>query len=373
MTEGSYHYERKTLKDRLTGQILRILEIEIPIFTEGSTERWGSIKIGTSLEDMLLAIRKTRRMLLLIGLGWLLFGVLGAVLLARHITGPLKKLVDGTVKIARGDFSQQIDIRSQDEIGNLAESFNQMSRRLQRTRKKMEEANKKLIQVEKLASVGRMSAGIAHEIRNPLTSVKLNIQKVMASRVFDGVERDHMKIANEGIGQIESFIREMLNYTRVSELNMDDFSMVQIMDESLKMVVDSLEMKKIRVEKNFQDGIPAFRVDAEKLRLVFVNLLRNAYEAVDEGGLIRIDVSLADDNPESKWIKVEISDNGPGIPAKDWETVFEPYFTTKSSGFGFGLANARKVIEQHKGTIRIKKSPAFGITFEIRFPCEEEK
>jgi len=350
---------------------MRILEIEVPIFVPRSQRRWGSIKIGLSMRDMLAENRKTRLMMVLIGCGGLMIGILGATLLAKRITDPIKKLVDGTVKISKGDFSQKIDIDSQDEIGNLARSFNEMSRQLQLAKKRMEAASRKLIQAEKLASIGRVSASIAHEIRNPLTSVKLNIQKLLEGNRLDKIERDHLDISQEGIGQIENFIKEMLNFTRVSELNLNRFSIEQIMDESVKMMTDSLELKKAVLEKNYQEGLPQLRVDGDRLRQVFLNVLRNACEAIDEEGKINISISLLEERP-GKSIRIEIFDDGCGIPEKDWENIFEPFYTTKSSGIGLGLANARKIVEQHKGSIRIKKKEGRGANFEIIIPCEEE-
>jgi len=370
--EKSYLFERKRFEDKKTAQILRILEIEVPIFVRGSPRRWGSIKIGLSLEEMRAEILKTRLMLIFIGCGGLLIGAFGAVLLARRITGPLKKLVEGTVKISKEDFSQKIDITSQDEIGNLAQSFNDMSRKLLRARERMEAASSKLMQAEKLASIGRISAGIAHEIRNALTSVKLNIQKLVQSDRLDEIEKEHLSISQEGIGQMEKFIKELLDFTRVSELNLDRFFIEQILDESIKTLADTLELKKVALEKSYEKGLPQVLVDADKLKQVFLNILRNAFEAVEEKGKINISISLLKEQEGSK-IRVFISDNGCGIPEEKRETVFEPFYTTKASGIGLGLPIARKIIEQHRGTIRVKENAAKGTSFEILIPTEEER
>lgn len=370
--EKSYLFERKKFVDEKSTQILRILEIEVPIFVRGSPKRWGSIKIGLSLEEMRAEILKTRLMLIFIGCGGLLIGAFGAVLLARRITGPLKKLVEGTVKISKEDFSQKIDITSQDEIGNLAQSFNDMSRKLLLARERMEVASNKLIQAEKLASIGRISAGIAHEIRNALTSVKLNIQKLVQSDRLDETEKEHLSISQEGIGQMEKFVKELLDFTRVSELNLARFSLGQILDESIKTLADTLELKKVVLEKNYKEGLPQVLVDADKLKQVFLNILRNAFEAVEEKGKINISLSLLKEQEGSK-IRVFISDNGCGIPEENRETIFEPFYTTKASGIGLGLPIARKIIEQHRGTIRVKENAAQGTSFEILIPTEEER
>jgi signal transduction histidine kinase len=353
------------------GRTRPVIEIEIPVFFVGSEDPWGSVKVGMSLEEMRAAIRETRLMLILIGCGGLLLGTLGAALLAKRITGPLRKLVEGTVRISKGDFSHKIEVSSADEIGDLARGFNEMTRDLLETRQRMEEANKRLVQAEKLASIGRLSATIAHEIRNPLTSVKLNIQKLLQDDGLGEEEKEHLGISAEGIVQIEKFIKELLDFARVSVLNLDRFSAVQIMEEALKMMRDAFREKHILLERSYADDLPLVQVDGDRMRQALLSVLRNALEAVDEGGRIAVALSLADGG-EPQRIRIRISDNGCGIPEKDWEMIFEPFFTTKPTGFGLGLSNARKIVEQHRGSIRVQKRRGKGTAFEILIPCEVE-
>ena len=315
-------------------------------------------------------------MLILIGCGGFLLGMAGAVLLARRITEPLKTLVEGTHRISKGDFSKTIPVRSEDEVGGLARSFNEMTRDLLETRQRMEDANRKLIQAEKLASIGRISATIAHEIRSPLSVVrmvlvKLNIQKLLQNEEMGEEEKEHLSISQEGIGLIEKFIKELLNFTRVSDLNMERFSVIQIVEESLKLLRNSFQEKKIVLERSCPSDLPSVVVDGDKMRQVFLNILRNAVEAVDEGGKVGLALSLVKENG-GKRIRIRISDNGSGIAEKDWENIFEPFFTTKPSGFGLGLSNARKIVEQHMGSIKVVKKKGRGTTFEVRIPCEVE-
>jgi signal transduction histidine kinase len=355
----------------LSGRTREILEVEIPIFAEGSSDKWGSVKIGLSLEAMKAEVRRTRRALILIGLGGFLFGLGGTSLLARRMTRPLKKLVEGTVRISRGEFGHRIEPGSGDEIGDLAHSFNDMAEKLLAARRETEEAQRRLVQSEKLAQIGRLAASIAHEIRNPLTSVKLNIQKVLEDGGFTDVEREHLTLSREGIAQIEKFIKEMLNFTRATELQKAPFAVEQIVDESLKMMRDVFREKKITVEKRLDKSLPEFLVDGDRLRQVFLNLLRNAVEAVGNEGRIVLSAVVKDDK-RGRRIRIRVSDDGPGIPEKDWENVFEPFFTTKSWGIGLGLANARKLIELHRGTIRVIRPSGPGTTFEILLPIVRE-
>lgn len=351
------------------GKNLRIIEIEVPVFAPGSAVRWGSVKIGLSLEQMEGEIRRMRTILLIIGSGCGFLGLLGVAILARRITFPLKELMAGTVRVSHGDFSQPIPIRSRDEVGRLAERFNEMTRELRQTRQKMEEAQRKLIQAEKLASIGRIAATIAHEIRNPLTSVKLNIQKVLFGQNLESKEKEHLVLTQEGIEQIEKFVRELLDFTRVSELRLDRFSLQEIITSAAKLLDYYFHEKKINFRVVVDSALPLLTVDGDKIRQVFLNLLRNAQEAVEPGGWIEIKAEkvVVAGKP---WVRVLVSDDGCGIPEKDWENVFEPFFTTKSSGFGLGLANARKIIEQHHGQVRIIKKEGKGTCFEIILPGE---
>lgn len=349
-----------------------VMEVEVPVFIAGSEKKWGSVKIGLKLEDVFRRVQRTRLVLLGFGLVAFLLTVLGANLLARRITRPIRNLVEGTRRISRGDFSYRIPVISSDEIGDLTRSFNQMAEELLRAREQMEEANRRLLQAEKLASIGRLSATIAHEIRNPLTSVKLNIQKLAEISTAGEMEREHLAIAQAGIEQIEKFIKDLLSYTRASSLQKDYFSLAEVLDESLKLLQPSLKEKEIVVGKDYQPDLPPAYVDADRLRQVFLNILRNAYEAVDPGG--RIEISLRMNRDEDRpCFEVRVSDDGCGIPEKDWENIFEPFFTTKSSGAGLGLANARRLLDQHGGTIRVVKKEGRGSCFLITLPCPENR
>jgi signal transduction histidine kinase len=352
------------------GEVVRIREVELPIFPEGYDSAWGSVKVGVSVEGMYAMVRRIRNALLPIAAGGFLLGILGAAVLARRITRPLHRLVEGTVQISQGDFSQAIEARSGDEVGDLARSFNEMTRQLLHARERMEEANRKLIRHEKLASIGSMAATIAHEIRNPLTSVKLNIQKVTEEECVAESLQAHLGLALQGIDQIERFIKELLNFTRVPELSLERWPVEQIVEEALKMVRDVLAAKGIVVEKTYADGLPLVLADGDKLRQVFLNILRNAQEALDVGGRIAVACDTVDDGRRIQ-VRVRITDNGPGIPEKARPSIFEPFFTTKPSGFGLGLANARKIVEQHNGTITLGRKRGRGSVFIILIPAEE--
>jgi signal transduction histidine kinase len=216
-----------------------------------------------------------------------------------------------------------------------------------------------------------MAATIAHEIRNPLTSVKLNIQKVAEDESFAEAVKTTLGLSLEGIDQIERFIKELLNFSRVQELSLERWPIDQVVEESLKVVRDVLAQRKIAVEKTCAEDLPPVLADGDKMRQVFLNVLRNAHEALPSGGKISIACDAVRVHGRT-MVRVRIADNGPGIPDKDRPNIFEPFFTTKPFGFGLGLANALKIVEQHHGTISLGKKRGRGSVFIILIPAEEE-
>ncbi|MBN2207213.1 MAG: HAMP domain-containing protein, partial [Candidatus Aminicenantes bacterium] len=368
VAEGEYAIQTRAL--RTEDGLQDVLEVERPVFAPGVATKWGSIKIGRSLEDMEREVRRTRLVLILIGVAGFLVGLAAATFLARRVTQPLQKLVAGTVRVSQGDFRHRIAIASRDEIGELARSFNEMSARLLEARERMEAVHRQLVQAEKLASIGRLAATIAHEIRNPLTSVKLNIQKIEESERLDPYEKEHVAIAQEGIGQIETFIKELLGFTRASALMRERFALETVLDESLKVLREPFQAKGVVLRKAVGRDLPPISVDGDKMRQVFLNVLRNALEAVEPGGEIRVALTRGrlDGRP---CLLARVGDDGCGIPEKDWDNIFEPFFSTKSTGFGLGLANARKIVEQHGGVIKVVKKRGRGSCFQIALPCEE--
>ncbi|MCP2619565.1 ATP-binding protein, partial [Candidatus Aminicenantes bacterium AC-335-K20] len=151
---------------------------------------------------------------------------------------------------------------------------------------------------------------------------------------------------------------------RVTRLNLDEFSLPSIIEESIKLISNELKGKKITIEKSFESNLPTIIVDADKLRQVFTNLLMNSIEAIERKGKIKIIAGAKN----RKFVKIIISDTGCGIPSEILPEIFEPFFTTKSSGTGLGLANAKKIIEQHKGSIQVFSERGKGTTFEIIIP-----
>jgi len=351
------------------GRNVEVLEVIAPVFVED--ELWGAVKLGLSLEEVNAEIQRTRLGLISLGFLGLTFGALGSVFLANRISRPLESLVEGTIRVAHGDLQHRIDIPPGDEIGELAANFNRMTAQILDDREKLEEASTKLSEAEKLATIGRLATALAHEIRNPLTAVKLNIQKIGHHPALNDVEREQIGIAEAGVQQVEKLVKDILSYARAPQLHKDRFELENLVEDAIRFVEGPVEEKRIKLVKDYANLAP-IEVDGDQLRSAFLNTLLNATEAVSHDGVIRVATKLqATDS--GTWAVVTIEDDGAGIKEGDFKVIFDPFFTTKSLGTGLGLTNARKVVELHGGSIEVASKPNMGTTITIRIPYTPSK
>ena len=346
------------------GRNIEVLEVIAPVFVED--ELWGAVKLGLSLEEVNAEIQRTRLGLISLGFLGLTFGALGSVLLANRISRPLESLVEGTIRVAHGDLQHRIDIPPGDEIGELAANFNRMTAQILDDREKLKDASTKLSEAEKLATIGRLATALAHEIRNPLTAVKLNIQKIGQHPALNDVEREQIGIAETGVQQVEKLVKDILSYARAPQLHKDSFELKNLVEDAIRFVEEPVEEKRIELVKDYANLAPV-DVDGDQLRSAFLNTLLNATEAVSHDGVIRVTTELQDTDT-GRWAVVTIADDGAGIEEGDFKAIFDPFFTTKSLGTGLGLTNARKVVELHGGTIEVASEPNVGTTITIRIP-----
>jgi signal transduction histidine kinase len=217
---------------------------------------------------------------------------------------------------------------------------------------------------EKFAATGRIARTIAHEVRNPLTNIDLAVSQIKndlpaedenSSMLFEMVDRNSKRI--------NQLISELLSATRFAELSYASVSINTLLDESLALAKDRIELNHIKVEKKYSSDICDISVDTEKVKIAFLNLVVNAVEAMEPGkGILQIHTKGED----NKCV-VEITDNGYGMTEEQQNNLFEPYFTTKTDGNGLGLTNTQNIILNHKGSISVNSKPGEGTTFIIKF------
>jgi two-component system, NtrC family, sensor kinase len=325
-------------------------------------------RIATRVE--LAARRERSRGILFIALTILSVGVgLLATALSARSLAPVRTLIAGVGRVRTGDYAAQLPVRGDDEIAQLAREFNAMARELAERQRQLAEKQRALLLAERLAAVGRISAQVAHEVRNPLSSIGLNtelLEEAVKKAHFAAPddEREARALLTAIAGEVDRLTEVTDQYLRLARLPLPALQPEDV-NQLLARVLDfsgqELERAGVRVERDLDRSQPRALADEGQLRQVFLNLLRNSREAMPQGGTLRVGSRAAGDS-----VEVTITDSGAGIPPEVQGRLFEPFFSTKSGGTGLGLALARQILEAHGGSIICTSTAAEGTTFLLR-------
>ncbi|MDI6753817.1 MAG: cache domain-containing protein [Thermodesulfobacteriota bacterium] len=319
-------------------------------------------------------------------------GVLLVLLLSFFITTgiirPLQEMVFATRKIAEGgDLSLDLSISSQDEIGRLAESFNHMLIRLKQARQELEDYGRtleekvehrsqqlkrmqsQLMQSEKLASLGRLASGVAHEINSPLTGI-LTFSHLLMRKLKDNPElQKELELIVRETTRVSIIVRGLLDFARESKPQKRPCNINELILHTLTLIERQSVFQNIRIMKNLDPQIPMILLDTNQIQQVFMNILLNAADAMPAGGALNITTFLV---PEDSFMQIKFTDTGCGIPEKNLNKIFDPFFTTKADkkGTGLGLAVSYGIIDRHCGQIEVQSAEGKGTTFIIKLPLK---
>jgi len=231
---------------------------------------------------------------------------------------------------------------------------------------------KRLVQSEKLASLGHMAGLVAHEVRNPLTAIKMRVHSLHEELAASVSSQDDVAVIRQEIERLERIVQNFLDLVRLPEPNIQPLSLHEVVKRAVELLKPNCEEHAIRVTINWPETLPNVQGDAEQLEQVFLNLLLNAIQVMPEGGAIDIAGSWIKGRTETDGsIEVAVNDTGPGIPKELREKIFDPFFTTKANGIGLGLSLAKKVVEQHRGMIEVQDRNGSGTAVVIRLPARQ--
>jgi len=227
--------------------------------------------------------------------------------------------------------------------------------------------------MEKFALVGKLAAGVAHSIRNPLTSVKMRMFSMERSLELSATQKEDFEVISEEIRHIDNIVRSFLEFSRPPKLKMQKVSLSDVVDNALQLLRHRLDSYNVEVKLKRQRRLPKVWADPEQLKEVLVNLIVNACEAMAKGGSIVIheEEGLVENSRQS--LIVRLSDDGPGVPKSIQEKVFQPFFSTKEEGTGLGLTIAARIVNEHGGRLDLKSRKGEGTTFIINLPFEKGK
>lgn len=353
----------------------------------------GAVNLDISLEGLYRTIQGIRQKTALLTLVLIVIGFILTLLATRIIIGPLLGLAEATRKVSAGDLTSQIEKYSNDEIGDLALSFNEMTKNLKATyeklekrTKELEEANKelkeaqyKLVQTTKMAAIGQLGAGVAHELNNPLGGVlgyaQFTLQKVrkpgFTPEDFSTCQTYLEYIEREAL-RCKTIVENLLKFSRGPKKDLEDVDLNKVIKDTMSLTGYELRKNKINIIENYDPALPLIKGNFNKLQQVVVNLMLNAGQAMPDGGqLTMITKTKTDADKKPVAVILEVGDTGCGIAPEHLPRMFEPFFTTKQSakGTGLGLAVSYEIIQEHRGEIEVKSEVNKGTKFIITLPC----
>ncbi len=354
-----------TVIQHFAGKDHNALDFGVPLSI--GKKRWGTLKFGISLERAEHEILATVKRIMILTVALLAAGFAIILLLSRRFISPITQLAN-TMEQARGDYLDlRVDVKGHDELAVLGERFNSMIERIKQANEELKKTHEKLVQSEKLASVGILAAGVAHEINNPLGGIFNCLQMLKQNSDNPELREKYLELVNEGLDKIENTVSKLLWMSRKAEHAPVDMNIRNSVDSVYSFL--EYKMKKGRIA--FRNEVPEdvrFIFDVHDFQQLLLNLFINAIHAMKDGGLLQVRGYKED----SKVI-IEVVDSGCGIEAENISKIFDPFFTTKSTGEGTGLGLwlTYEIVRNYNGEISVESDIGKGSRFILRFPSAQ--
>jgi two-component system, NtrC family, sensor kinase len=292
-------------------------------------------------------------------------------------------MAEAAKKVADGDYSAKVVAESSDEIGYLAKCFNRMTSELARAQKELRDwaetlerkvaeraaemraIQTQMLQAEKLAAIGKLAAGVAHEINNPLTGVLTNASLLLQDTPAGDPDRADLQTIVDETMRCRKIVKGLLEFSRQAKPQTQPLELNQVIEDVLGLVKNQASFRNIVLEMALDPDLPAVMADRDQMRQVVLNIVLNAAEAMPGGGRLRLASTF---DRAAGRARIEAKDTGSGIPEEIQARMFEPFYTTKKTGTGLGLAIAYGIVEEHKGRLRVDSAPGRGTTMIIELP-----
>ncbi|MBI3353928.1 MAG: HAMP domain-containing protein [Nitrospirae bacterium] len=338
--------------------------ILIPVIV--NNEQVGYVHIKMVLDDFTNLLKSNNLKRLIATVFVFTIGIAVSLFLSWKYTAPIHEVVEAAKSVAAGDLSKKLEVKRNDEIGELTKSFNEMIEKL-RLQKELED---RLNQAEKLSALGQFASGIAHEIRNPLNFINLSIDHIRKKFVpKNSTDKEMfsklMLEVKDEIRRLNDLISNFLNYGKPIKLNIKEADLKTVVAEITALAEQKMQMDKINIKIDIPKDIPQLIIDKDQIKICFINVILNSIQAMPKGGDLTI---KARPNHTDGNLDITFTDTGSGIDIHDMDKIFDPYFTTKDVGIGLGLALTKRIINEHKGEIFLLSRPGVGTTVTVRLP-----
>ena len=291
----------------------------------------------------------------------IILGLIFSFVLVGQILEPIRRLakeVDG----------QNSPLQSGNEVKAISRGVHGLIKDRDQTQTELEKSRENLMQAEKLAVVGKLAAGVAHSIRNPLTSVKMRLFSLGRALPLSTTQKEDFNVISEEIRNIDTIVQNFLEFSRPPKLRKQKISPSDVVDLVLQLLQHRLESYEVKVDLIREDRLPPVQTDPEQLKEVLVNIIVNACEAMGNGGKITIEEETGYVDALDRGVSIRVTDNGPGVPEEIRDRIFDPFFTDKDEGSGLGLSIAARIIEEHGGKLNLVSTEGQGACFVIHLP-----
>jgi len=369
-------YEGITYADQ-HGEVLRMIK---PIYNTEQchachghkTKVIGVLNVNYSLAETKRRMLEVTKLFFLSTIATIVFlSAAIAFVMFRLVRSPLNRIMDSMARVEEGDLSVRIIHGAKDEVGRLARSFNSMTERLQVAKKELDIYHfNQMERADRLASIGEMAAGIAHEIKNPLTGIASAITIINDDYPPSDPRKEILGEVLEQVKRLDKAVNDLLFFGKPTHPEPTCTDLNGVLRKTILFASQHRGSKGGRIEKvlNLQEDLPPVYVDPKQMQQVFLNLILNAIQAMKEGGVLTIDTAVVELD-SGRRVRVSIGDTGPGIPEQILGKIFTPFFTTKAQGTGLGLAICQKLVEQQGGIIGVKSEDGKGTIFHIDLPA----
>jgi two-component system NtrC family sensor kinase len=340
-------------------------------------ERIGMLYVGV-LEAKYADMRKNAfSVLVLIIVASMALAILLGYFLEKKIMGPVHQLIMASQEVSKGNLSPKIGQVSKDELGVLQQTFTDMITSIkERDELRNAAAEDRLLQSEKQASMGRLAAGVAHEINNPLTGVLTFTRILLRNKDIGEKNLSYLQKIAESTVRVKNIVKGLLDFSRQTALDREPTEINRLIRGVISAMENQALIKGVTIQFNAGEDLPVLTMDRNQIQSVVINLIINALDAMEQGGTIVMStgISLSASDTGKRGVEIAVTDNGCGIPPEDLDKLFEPFFTTKEvgKGTGLGLAVSYGIVQRHGGTIRVQSEVGRGSTFTVWLPIEEQ-
>lgn len=382
---GDYHEDRRmflaTFSDNLSRRIMNskeilldidatrgILDISKPVIL--GHQKLGGIRLGFNLNPILAEIQAANLWALAVSAGIFLIGLLVMFGIVWRMTGPIEKLTDAAKHIERGDLQYRVSLSRKDEIGTLAAAFDRMAERLMQRETELKQSQAIIRRADRLSSLGMLTAGLAHEIRNPLVAIRTFTQ-LLPERYLDAEFRESFQaVALKEVDRICGLINNLLSFARPSAPNVSAEDVNEIVESTIRILETEGKEQDVEISRGLSASLPKIFIDKEQIKQVCMNIILNAIQSIEGSGVVEVSTRPFAKNGSEQFVQIGIRDSGVGIAEKDLENIFTPFFTTKKGGNGLGLSITNQIVQEHGGYVVVESRVGKGTTFYVNLPVD---